>query len=131
MAMQTIYLKEHEGLVPNTIGQLSSVPSGPWWSAFGSQSVFGENCGKLKPLSMEQPGASDELISTKHAGRGTDLGPDKGNPTQFIIFPGNLLLFVLCLYMFLYMLRFPIFSCLGLLTGLFIHLFNHFYQHGN
>lgn len=108
MAMQTIFFKEHEGLVPNTIGQLSSVPSGPWWSAFGSQSVFGESCGQLKPLSMEQPGTGDQLISTKHAGRGTDLGPDKGNPTQFTIFPRNLLLLVLFLYMFLYvyMLRF-------------------------
>ncbi|PON40008.1 Nuclear transcription factor Y subunit A [Trema orientale] len=89
MAMQTIYFKEHEGLVPNTIGQLSSIPSGPWWSAFGTQSVFGDSCGQLKPLSMEQPGTGDQLISTKHAGRGTDLGPDKGNTTQFTIFPGD------------------------------------------
>ncbi|XP_062112389.1 nuclear transcription factor Y subunit A-10-like [Humulus lupulus] len=89
MAMQTIYLKEHEGLVPNTIGHLSSISSVPWWSAFGSQSVFGDSCDQLKPLSMEKPGTGDLLFSTKHAGRGADLGPDKGNITQFTIFPGD------------------------------------------
>nr|QJD20782.1 nuclear factor [Ceanothus thyrsiflorus] len=89
MAMQTIFFKEHEGLLPNTIGQLSSVPSAPWWSAFGSQSIYGESCGQLKPLSMEHLGSGDQLSATKQAGRGTELGPDKGNTTQFTIFPGD------------------------------------------
>ncbi|KAF3442759.1 hypothetical protein FNV43_RR16676 [Rhamnella rubrinervis] len=89
MAMQTIYFKEHEGIVPNTIGQLSSIPSAPWWAAFGSQSIFGESCGQLKPLSMEHPGSGDQLSATKQAGRVTELGQDKGNTTQFTIFPGD------------------------------------------
>ena len=88
MAMQTIYLKEHEGLVPNTIGHLSSISSVPWWSAFGSQSVFGDSCVQMKTLSMEKPGTGELLFSAKHAGSGTDLGPDKGSTTQFTIFPG-------------------------------------------
>lgn len=97
MAMQTIYFKEHDRIVPNTIGQLSSVPSAPWWSAFGSQSIFAESCGQLKPLSMEQPGTGDQHSATKHAGRGTELGPDKENTTQFTIFPGKVLIFNSCL----------------------------------
>ncbi|KAF4369087.1 hypothetical protein F8388_013416 [Cannabis sativa] len=89
MAMQTIYFKEHEGLVPNTIGHLSSISSLPWWSAYGSQSVFGDSCGQLKPLSMEKPGTGELLFSTKHEGRATDFGPDKGNTNQFTISPGD------------------------------------------
>lgn len=83
MAMQTIYFKEHEGIVSNTIGQLSSIQSAPWWSAFG------ESCGQLKPLSLEHPGSGDQFSATKQGERVTDLGPDKGNTTQFTIFPGK------------------------------------------
>ncbi|XVF07511.1 hypothetical protein REPUB_Repub06bG0145400 [Reevesia pubescens] len=87
MAMQTLYLKEHDGIVHNPMGQLaSSVPSLPWWSALGSQSVYGESiCGQLKPLLMEHPsgGAGDQLNSTKQ-------GLNKGNPSQFTIVPGQL-----------------------------------------
>ncbi|XP_044507839.1 nuclear transcription factor Y subunit A-10-like [Mangifera indica] len=77
MAMQTVYLKEHEGNVHNSIGQLSSVPAAPWWSQLGSQPVYGATCGQLKSFSME--------ISTEEAGQRLD----KGNPTHFTFFPGD------------------------------------------
>lgn len=116
MAMQTIYFKEHEGLVRNTIGQLSSVPSAPWWSGFGSQqSIYGESCGQLKPLSMEFPCSGDQLSATKQAGRGTELaGPDKGNTSQFTIFPGKVSIFEQRKF---YLFLVP------------LHLFNHCYPH--
>ena len=93
MAMQTIFFKGHEGHNPNTIGQLSSVPSGPWWSAFGSsQPLFGESCGQVKPFSIEQPGAGGGGGGgggAKEAARGADLGLERGNTKHFTIFPGN------------------------------------------
>ena len=91
MAMQTLYLKEHDGIVHNPMGQLASVPSLPWWSALGSQSVYGESCGQLKPMLMEHTSSGDQVTSTKQAGRGTEQELNKGNPAQFIIFPGNLI----------------------------------------
>lgn len=85
MATQTVYFKEHEGIVPNPMGQMS-----PWWSALApSQSVYGESCAQLKPFTMEHPNKGDQFISTKQAGRGTEQGLDRGNTTQFTIFPGN------------------------------------------
>ncbi|XWS56084.1 hypothetical protein CRYUN_Cryun09bG0056400 [Craigia yunnanensis] len=89
MAMQTLYLKEHDGVVQNPMGQLASAPSLPWWSALGSQSVYGESCGQLKPLLMKHPSSGDQVTSTKQAGRGTEQELNKGNPSQFTIFPGN------------------------------------------
>ncbi|KAL5545691.1 hypothetical protein UlMin_005378 [Ulmus minor] len=90
MALQTLYFKEHEGIIPNSIGQFSQLPpSGAWWGAFGSSSAYGDSCGQLKSLSMEQPGGGDQFLATKQAGRGSELGLDKGSPTQFTIFPGD------------------------------------------
>ncbi|XWS43329.1 hypothetical protein CRYUN_Cryun16bG0093700 [Craigia yunnanensis] len=89
MPMQTLYLKEHDGIVHNPMGQLASIPSLPWWSTLGSQSVYGEYCGQLKPLLMEHPSIGDQVTSTKQAGRGTELELNKGNPAQFTIFPVN------------------------------------------
>ncbi|OMP02367.1 CCAAT-binding transcription factor, subunit B [Corchorus capsularis] len=90
MAMQTLYLKEHDGIVHNPMGQLAaaSVPSIPWWTALGSQSVYGDSCGQLKPLLVEN---HDQLTSTKQAGRVTEHHEviNKGNPAQFTIFPEN------------------------------------------
>ncbi|KAJ0088802.1 hypothetical protein Patl1_32737 [Pistacia atlantica] len=77
MAMQTVYLKEHEGNVHNPIGQFSSVPPAPWWSQLGSQPVYGATCGQLKSFSMEIP--------SEEAGQRLD----KGNPTQFTLFPDD------------------------------------------
>jgi nuclear transcription factor Y alpha len=85
MAMKTFYLKEHEGSVHNPNGQLSTVP---WWTAFGSQAVNGESCGLLKALPIEQPAGGGET-ATKLARMGTEQGLDKGNITQFTIFPGK------------------------------------------
>jgi nuclear transcription factor Y alpha len=56
MAMQPDYLKEHEGIVHNSIGQYSYVnSSAPWWNnASGSQFVYGgESCGQMTPFSLE------------------------------------------------------------------------------
>ncbi|OMO68604.1 CCAAT-binding transcription factor, subunit B [Corchorus olitorius] len=89
MAMQTLYLKEHDGIVHNPMGQLAaaSVPSIPWWTALGSQSVYGDSCGQLKPLLVEN---HDQLTSTKQTGRVTEHEViNKGNPAQFTIFPGD------------------------------------------
>ena len=93
MTMQTLYLKEHDEIVHNPMGQLAmaSIPSLPWWSTLGSQSVYGESCGQLKPLLMEHPSGGYQVTSTKQAGRGTEQELNKGNPAQFIIFPGNLI----------------------------------------
>lgn len=88
MATQTVYFKEHEGVVHNPLGQLSA----PWWSAIASQSVYGESCGQLKSFSMEHPSGGDQLIANKHAGRGADHVAARGNTTQFTIFAGNLML---------------------------------------
>ncbi|XP_038686991.1 nuclear transcription factor Y subunit A-10-like isoform X2 [Tripterygium wilfordii] len=77
MAMQTVYLKEHEGIVQNSIGQLSSIPSVTWWNAICSQSVHGDLNGR------------DQLTVTKQGGRVAEHGLDKGDSTHFTIFPGD------------------------------------------
>ncbi|GLT37943.1 hypothetical protein SLA2020_122230 [Shorea laevis] len=89
MAMQTVYLKEHGGITHNSMGQLSSTQSVPWWSAFGSQSAYGEGGGQLKHSTMEHLISVGQLPSAKPAGRGTEQGGDKGDATQFTIFPGD------------------------------------------
>ncbi|XVE75851.1 hypothetical protein DITRI_Ditri12bG0124600 [Diplodiscus trichospermus] len=89
MATQTLYLKEHDGIVHNPMEQLASVPSVPWWSALGSQSVYGESYGQLKPLLMEHQSSGDQVTSTKQARRATEQELIKGNPAQFTIFPGD------------------------------------------
>ncbi|KAF2289604.1 hypothetical protein GH714_037417 [Hevea brasiliensis] len=90
MAVKTLYFKEHEGIVHNPIGQLSSVPSVPWWTTYGSQSVYGESCGLVKASSIEQSSTGgDQLTAMKQASRCTEKGLDKGNTTQFTIFPGD------------------------------------------
>jgi nuclear transcription factor Y alpha len=92
MATQTVYFKEQEGIGHNPMGQLST----SWWTTpITSQSVYGESCVQLKSFTMEHPSGGDQLISNKQAGRGTEHGADRGNTTQFNIFPGNLLLLVL------------------------------------
>lgn len=99
MAMHTALFKESEG----TVGQMSSVTSAPWWSALGSQSIFGDSCGQMKPFSLELPNYVDQLAATKQAGRGAEQVFDKGNTTQFTIFSGNLLFISRCwIYLVLY-----------------------------
>ncbi|KAF7804218.1 nuclear transcription factor Y subunit A-10-like [Senna tora] len=85
MAMQTVCFKEHEGIVHNSVGQLSSVTSAPWWSAFGPQSVRDESCTQIKPFSLELPNCA----ATKQTGRGAQQVLDKGHTTQFTIFPND------------------------------------------
>ncbi|XP_061350424.1 nuclear transcription factor Y subunit A-10-like [Gastrolobium bilobum] len=89
MAMQTVYLKEHEGIVHNSVGQLSSATSAPWWSAFGSQSVYGESCGQMKPFSLELSNFVDQFATSKQSVRGVEQLLDKGHTTQFTIFPDD------------------------------------------
>ncbi|XP_020206664.1 nuclear transcription factor Y subunit A-10 [Cajanus cajan] len=85
MAMQTAYLKEHEGIVHNSVGQLSA----PWWSAFGSQSVYGEYCGQIKPFSLDISNCVEQFSSGKQTVRGVEQLLDKGHATQFTIFPDD------------------------------------------
>ncbi|KAL4606688.1 hypothetical protein ACB092_09G121800 [Castanea dentata] len=85
MATQAVYFKEHEGIVHNSMGQLPS----SWWGSFASQSGYGESCGQLKSFSMDLPSGGDQLIANKQAGRGTEHGAERGNTTQFTIFPDN------------------------------------------
>ncbi|KAF7818864.1 33 kDa ribonucleoprotein, chloroplastic [Senna tora] len=87
--MQTVYFKEAEGSVQNSVGQMASVTTAPWWSALGSQSIFGESCGQIKPFSLELPNYVDQLAPTKQAGRGAEQVFDKGHTTQFSIFPDD------------------------------------------
>ncbi|XP_027350920.1 nuclear transcription factor Y subunit A-10-like [Abrus precatorius] len=89
MAMQTVYVKEHEGNAHNFVGQLSSATSAPWWSAFGSQSVYGESCGQMKPFSLELPTCMDQLAANKSSARGAEQVLGKGHTTQFTIFPDD------------------------------------------
>lgn len=88
MTMHTVYMKEHEGIGHNSIGQLPSGPSVPWRSALGPQSVYVEPFGKLKSLSTEHPTGGNQVTATKHDDSRSEQGLDKGNFTQFI-FPGE------------------------------------------
>ncbi|XP_057438921.1 nuclear transcription factor Y subunit A-10-like [Lotus japonicus] len=89
MAMQTANLIEHEGIAHNFVGQLSSATSAPWWSAFGSQAVYGESCGQMKPFSLEPPISVDQLAAGKQSARGAEQVLAKGHTTQFTIFPDD------------------------------------------
>ncbi|KAL5067542.1 hypothetical protein RYX36_018429 [Vicia faba] len=95
MAMQPLYLKEHEGIVHNSVGQYSSANSAPWWSsnAYGSQSVYGvgDSCGQIKPFSLELSNYMDQLAPTptKNLVRGVEQLFDKGHTNQFTIFPDD------------------------------------------
>ncbi|XP_059646574.1 nuclear transcription factor Y subunit A-10-like isoform X2 [Cornus florida] len=84
MTMHTVYFKEHEGIVPNPFGPLSSVPV-PWWSGLGSPSAHGESYGQLKSSSMAASG--DQLTATKQAERGTEQAVEKA--TQFTFLSGD------------------------------------------
>lgn len=93
--MQTVYLKEHEGIAHNFVGQLSSGNGNsatvPWWSGFGSQSVYGETGGgQIKSFSLEPSFAVvDQLAGNKQSGRGgNEHVMGKGHGNQFTIFPG-------------------------------------------
>lgn len=92
--MQTVYLKEHEGIVHNSsVGQFSSGALTPWWSGFGSQSVYGgDSCGQMKPFSLELSNYIDQLAPSKRLVRGVEQLLDKGHANQFTIFPGNYLI---------------------------------------
>ncbi|GMI79666.1 nuclear factor Y, subunit A10 [Hibiscus trionum] len=77
--MQTLYLKEHNGIGSLPMGQLGSVPSLPWGTALGSHQSFhggGPLGPQLKPLLMEHPSNGDQHISTKQQ-------------QHFTIFPGD------------------------------------------
>ncbi|GAU17519.1 hypothetical protein TSUD_340630 [Trifolium subterraneum] len=89
MAMQTVYLKEHEGIAHNFVGQLSSGGTNnsaavPWWSGFGSQSLYGESGGQIKSFSLEPPiSAVDQVVASKQSVLG------KGLTNHFTIFPDD------------------------------------------
>ncbi|KAG7028162.1 Nuclear transcription factor Y subunit A-10, partial [Cucurbita argyrosperma subsp. argyrosperma] len=83
MAPQTGYLKEHEGIVPNSLGQLSSSPTRLWSAAFGlgSHSIFGD-FGQVKEQ-LDSNGK--EFAATKQATHGLE----KLNTAPFSIYPGD------------------------------------------
>ncbi|KAI8562880.1 hypothetical protein RHMOL_Rhmol03G0069800 [Rhododendron molle] len=87
MTMPALYLKEHEGVVRNPIGQLPSAAV-PWWSGIGSQSTYNEPFGQIKSSFLEHPNSGGQLTANKRAERGTEQELEKGNTTQFTIFPG-------------------------------------------
>lgn len=92
--MQTVYLKEHDGIAHNFVGQLSSgtnnSAAAPWWSSFGSQSLYGESGGQIKSFSLEPPmSAVDQLAATKQSARGTEHVFGKGHTNHFTIFPDD------------------------------------------
>ena len=93
MAPQTGYLKEHEGVVPNSLGQLSSSPA-RLWSGYGQgcQSFFGD-FGQVKASStIQQLGSNGkEFTGTEQALQVAAHGFEKLNTAPFSIYPGNFL----------------------------------------
>ncbi|KAL3755530.1 hypothetical protein ACJRO7_002564 [Eucalyptus globulus] len=90
MAMQALYLNEHEGMLHNPTSQLSSAPSAaPWWAAFRGQSFHGDSLGQSNSSPVDNPSCGDHLMPAKQAGRGAEQGADKGSLTQFTIFSGD------------------------------------------
>lgn len=91
--MQSVYLKENEGIAHNFVGQLSSANSGaaPWWSSFGSQSLYGESggCGQIKSFSLEPPISVNQFGATKQLGRGAEHLLGKEHTNHFTIFPDD------------------------------------------
>lgn len=89
MAPQTGCLKEHERIIPNSLGQLSPSPA-RLWSAFGQgpQSIFGD-FGQVKASSIQQLGSNGkEFNGTKQV---VSHGLDKLNTAPFSIYPGTFL----------------------------------------
>ncbi|CAL0299452.1 unnamed protein product [Lupinus luteus] len=79
--MQTVYFKEHEGIVHNSVGELSTVNSAAWWT----NAI--ESCGQMKPFSLDIPNYVDQLAHSKQSIRGVEQLLDKGHTTSFNIFP--------------------------------------------
>ena len=88
MAPQTGCLKEHERIIPNSLGQLSPTPA-RLWSALGqgSQSIFGD-FGQVKASSIQLGSNGKEFNGTKQV---VAHGLDKLNTAPFSIYPGNFL----------------------------------------
>lgn len=78
------------GVVQNHIGQLPSAAV-PWWSGIGSRSTYNEPFGQTKSSFLENPNSGGQLTANKRSERGIEQGMEKGNTTQFTIFPGNFL----------------------------------------
>ncbi|KAE9621727.1 putative transcription factor Hap2/NF-YA family [Lupinus albus] len=77
MEIQSVYLKEHEGI---------HASSAPWWSSFASESGYGESYGQMKPFSLDFPNYEDQLAGTKKSARVAEQVFGKGYTTQFTIF---------------------------------------------
>lgn len=92
MAMQAVYVKEHDGILHSPIGQFSSVPPSIWWAASGAQPFNGDSFGQTSTTSVEQAGCGNPVAAAKEAGQ--EQGSDKGSFTQFAIFSGNKFSFV-------------------------------------
>ncbi|OWM82595.1 nuclear transcription factor Y subunit A-10-like [Punica granatum] len=80
MTTEAVYFKEHEGIMHNSAGQLSSpLAPGLWWGAgYGAQS-FQSNSSQL-----ERTGCGDHFAASKQAEQGTKQSADKGSVTQSI-----------------------------------------------
>lgn len=88
MAMEAVYFKEHEGIIHNPAGQLSSTPSQAfWWTAgYGAQSF------QSNPSYAVHTRSGDHFAASEQSEQGTKQSADKESATQFTISSGNLCL---------------------------------------
>ncbi|OVA17131.1 CCAAT-binding transcription factor [Macleaya cordata] len=89
--MQTVFFKEHGGIVHNPIAQPSPLPSVPWWGVLGSQPVYGGASFQLKSLTLEQNSDGNQLPAAPRQAQGeTGQRPEKENynNSQFTGCPG-------------------------------------------
>uniref|UniRef100_A0A7N0V5F1 Nuclear transcription factor Y subunit n=1 Tax=Kalanchoe fedtschenkoi TaxID=63787 RepID=A0A7N0V5F1_KALFE len=86
--MQTVYLKEYEGMSENTIGHLTSGQRMPWWAA-DSHSDPTDAFRHLKALPAEHAAAGSQFTLTKSDPSEVVKGAGKGGSTQFTISTGG------------------------------------------
>lgn len=89
MATETVYFKEHEGILHNPVRQLASTPSPAlWWGAtgYGGQ-PFQPN---PSPVERTRSGYGDHFAASKAVEQGMRESANIGSVTQFTISSGNL-----------------------------------------
>uniref|UniRef100_A0A7N0UMP5 Nuclear transcription factor Y subunit n=2 Tax=Kalanchoe fedtschenkoi TaxID=63787 RepID=A0A7N0UMP5_KALFE len=86
--MQTVYLKEYEGMSEKTTGHLSSGQTMPWWVA-ESHSDPAEAFRHLKSSPVEHATAGRQFTLTKSDHSRTLKGAEKDAANQFTISPGG------------------------------------------
>lgn len=81
--MQSVFSKDHEGIAQN--------PMVPWWSV-GQPTAYVETLGQLKDINVEQHASANQIMPDKLGEGDLEQSLSKGNPAQFTIFPGKLIL---------------------------------------